>query len=149
MAGAGMGAARLVSMSSLTLQILADAVLLVHFGIVVFVLGGLALIVAGNLLSWPWVNRRWFRFAHLAAIVWVVLTSWASIDCPLTTVESWLRAQAGSARYDQSFIEHWVQRLLFYEAPTWVFTTVYTVFALLVAAAWWCFPPKSGRRPGD
>ena len=46
---------------------LADAVLLLHFGIVVFVVGGLVVIVAGNLRGWRWVNRWWWRLLHLAA----------------------------------------------------------------------------------
>jgi hypothetical protein len=40
-----------------------------------------------------------------------------------------------------------VQRLLFYEAPAWVFVLGYSLFASLVAAAWWIFPPQPrGRR---
>jgi len=117
-------------------------VLLAHFGLVVFVVGGLAVILVGNLLGWRWVNNPWFRLAHIAAIAVVVAESWLGITCPLTTLESWLRAQAGSSGYDASFIEHWVQRILFHEAPPWVFASAYTAFGLLVAAAWWYFPPR-------
>jgi hypothetical protein len=60
----------------------------------------------------------------------------------LTTLESWLRARAGSVAYQSSFIEHWLQRWLYYEAPTWVFTTAYTAFAVLVLWAWWRVPPR-------
>jgi len=130
-------------------QLLANAVLVLHFGIVVFVVGGLPLIVAGNLLGWRWVNRLGFRLAHLAAIGIVVAEAWFGVNCPLTVLESWLRAQAGSAAYRESFVEHWLSRVLFYEAPPWVFTVSYTVFALLVAAAWWTFPPRSGRFKDD
>ena len=128
-------------------QFLADAVLLVHFGVVLFVLGGLVAVVAGNRLSWRWVNDWGFRLAHLAAIVFVVAQAWLGRHCPLTTLESWLRLQAGESSYGWSFIEHWVQRLIYYEAPSWVFTLAYTVFAVLVLLAWWRFPPR--RRPGQ
>jgi hypothetical protein len=124
------------------ITLLADMVLLAHFGLVVFVVGGLAVILVGNLLGWRWVNNPWFRLAHIAAIAVVVAESWLGITCPLTTLESWLRAQAGSSGYDASFIEHWVQRILFHEAPPWVFASAYTAFGLLVAAAWWYFPPR-------
>ena len=124
------------------ITLLADIVLLAHFGLVVFVVGGLAVILVGNLLGWRWVNNPWFRLAHIAAIAVVVAESWLGITCPLTTLESWLRAQAGSSGYDASFIEHWVQRILFHEAPPWVFASAYTAFGLLVAAAWWYFPPR-------
>ena len=127
-------------------QFLADAVLVLHFAIVTFVVGGLVLIVAGNLLRWRWVNGLWFRLAHLAAIGVVVAQAWLGKVCPLTILESWLRVQAGSGSYDKGFIEHWVQRLLFYEAPFWVFTLIYTIFGLVVLAIWRYFPPRHTKR---
>jgi len=123
-------------------QLLADAVLLIHFGVVLFVVGGLVVIVAGNWLHWPWVNGWWFRLAHLAAIAVVVVQAWFGQLCPLTALESWLRVQAGSAAYSKSFIEHWVQRLIYYEAPAWVFTAGYSVFGGCVVFAWWLYPPR-------
>lgn len=122
-------------------QALADAVLLVHFGLVVFVVGGLALVLAGNALRWRWVNNRWFRRTHLATIAVVVLQAWLGRICPLTTLESSLRARAGTAGYETSFIEHWVQRVIFYQAPAWVFALAYTLFGLLVVFVWRRFPP--------
>lgn len=123
-------------------RFLADAVLVLHFTIVLFIVGGLLLVVVGNLRGWRWVNHWWFRVAHVAAIGVVVLQGWLGRVCPLTTLESSLRTRAGSATYSGSFIEHWVQRVLYYEAPAWAFTLAYTCFGLLVAAAWWRFPPR-------
>jgi len=130
-------------------QVLADAVLLLHFAVVVFVVGGLLATVVVNLHggAWvrsgvgSWVNRPGFRWAHLAAIGVVVLQSWLGATCPLTTLENALRRRAGHAVYEASFIEHWVSRLLFYEAPAWLFVGVYTLFGLAVLAAWWRWPP--------
>lgn len=119
----------------------ADFVLLIHFAIVLFVVGGLLLIVFGNLLRWPWVNHWWFRVLHLLAISVVVFESWLGIECPLTTLENWLRLQAGQGVYQGSFIQHWVHGVMFYEAPAWVFALAYTLFALAVVAAWWRWPP--------
>lgn len=131
---------------ALPYQLLADLVLALHFGIVAFVLGGLVLIVAGNLRSWGWVNALWFRLAHLAAIAFVAAEAWLGVTCPLTSLEMWLRMKARASTYSGSFIEHWLQRALYYDAPPWVFTLGYSLFALLVAASWWVFPPRSGRR---
>jgi hypothetical protein len=130
--------------------LLADAVLVLHAGIVLFVVGGLLLVLLGNWRGWPWVNRPWFRLAHLAAITVVVAESWLGLSCPLTTLEWWLRARAGVAPYETSFIAYWLQTLLFYAAPWWVFALAYTVFGALVAAAWWRFPPTwaGSRRKG-
>ena len=126
--------------------LLADIVLVLHFAVVVFVVGGLMAVLVGNWLGWRWVNNLWFRLAHLAAIGYVVVQSWFGITCPLTTLESWLREQAGLPSYSESFIEHWVQGLLFYQAPFWVFALVYTVFGALVLLSWWFYPP---RRPAS
>lgn len=127
-------------------RILADAVLTLHFAIVAFVVGGLVLVIVGNLRKWRCVNSLWFRLAHLGAIAFVVAEAWFGLTCPLTTLEMWLRARAGAAIYGGSFVEHWLQRILYYDAPSWVFTLAYSLFALLVAATWWYFPPAFKRR---
>ena len=80
-------------------RLFADVVLALHFGIVVFVVAGLVLVVVGNWRAWRFVNRWWFRLAHLAAIGIVVAQAWLGVVCPLTTLESWLRSQTGGAGY--------------------------------------------------
>lgn len=130
-----------------TFRWLADAVLLLHLAVVVFVVGGLGVVLAGNLMQWRWVNALPFRVAHLVAIAVVVVQAWLGQLCPLTVLESWLRRQAGEASDGAGFIEHWVQRLLFHDLPFWAFTLAYTLFGMLVVAAWWVFPPRhDGRR---
>lgn len=126
--------------------LLADAVLIAHLALVVFVLLGLLLIVLGHGLGWRWVRGRWFRRLHLAAIGVVVAESWLGITCPLTTLENWLRLQAGQAGYAGGFIANGVQQILFYDAPGWVFMLAYTGFAALVLLMWWRCPPERRRR---
>lgn len=129
-------------------RVLADLVLLLHFAVVVFVVGGLAAVVLGQGRGWAWVRNLPFRLAHLAAIGVVAAQAWLDQVCPLTTLESWLRVQAGATGYRRSFIEHWVHAMLYHEAPPWVFTLAYTVFALLVLLAWWRCPPRRPSRGG-
>ena len=130
-------------------QLLADAVLLLHAGVVLFVVIGLPAIVLGNRRGWRWVNRPAWRGAHLAAIALVALQAWLGQACVLTELESAWRRQAGQAGYRRSFVEHWVQAILYHEAPSWVFTVAYSVFAAAVAWAWWRYPPRAaeGRGP--
>jgi hypothetical protein len=135
-----------------TLQVLADVVLALHFTIALFVVGGLVAIIVGNLRRWRWVNALWFRLLHLMAIVVVVIEAWSGIACPLTTLEIWLRAQSGAtnagntATYSESFIGHWLQQMLYYSAPPWVFVIAYSVFALLVIVVWFRYPPNSRKK---
>ena len=127
-------------------QLLANGVLALHLAVVFFVVGGLLLVLAGNLRRWHWVNALWFRLAHLAAIGFVVVQAWLGQVCPLTTLEMWLRARGGVSTYGGGFIEHWMQRLLYHDAPDWVFVLVYSLFGLLVLASWLYYPPVSRRR---
>ena len=129
----------------MTWRLLADAVLCSHVALMAFVVLGLPLIVAGNLRRWRWINSPWLRFAHLAAIVVVAGEAWLGIVCPLTTLEMWLRTQAHASTYEGSFVEHWLQALLFWQAPPWAFTTVYSLFGLSVLATWWLWPVRFGR----
>lgn len=130
-------------------HVLANAVLVLHAAVAAFVVGGLALVLLGHLENWQWVDNLWFRLAHLAAIGVVVAESWAGVLCPLTTLETWLRSRAGAQTYAGGFVEHWLQHLLFYSAPPWVFILAYSAFGLAVLATWWYFPPsfKPAKRP--
>jgi len=120
---------------------LADLVLVLHALFVGFVVVGFVLILLGLARGWAWVRRPGFRYAHLAAIGVVVLQAWFGLECPLTTLESALRARAGQAGYGESFIQDWLYRLLYYRADTWVFTLLYSVFGTAVALVWWFAPP--------
>ncbi len=125
-------------------RILADAVLYLHAGFVLFVVAGLLLVLAGGTLGWRWVRNRRFRILHLIAIGVVVLQAWLGVLCPLTRIEVVLRWRAGEAVYSGSFIAYWVERLLYYDAPPWVFSSLYTVFGVLVIASWLWVRPQPG-----
>ena len=127
-------------------QFLADVVLTFHVLLVAFIVLGLVLILIGWLKHWAWVRNRRFRCLHLAAIGVVAAQVWVGMICPLTSLEMWLRSEAGETRYEGSFIQHWLQRLLYYNAPDWVFLLAYSVFGLLVLLSWWCVRPERKQR---
>ena len=124
-------------------RVLADLLLTVHVMFVLFVVVGLVLILVGGAIGWRWVRHPWFRLAHLVAIGFVAVQAWFGRICPLTIWEMALRERAGQATYAGSFIQYWLQALIYYNLPPWVFTTAYTGFALLVAASWvWVRPER-------
>jgi Protein of Unknown function (DUF2784) len=118
---------------------LADAVLVMHALIALFIVGGLAAIWVGSGLGWEWVRRRLFRLAHLFAIGLVSTLSLLGMACPLTALEDWLRNGSVGA---QGFIQRWVSRLLYFDVSAWVFTLAYVVFALVVLLTWRLVPPR-------
>lgn len=127
------------------MALLADAVLIVHFLFVLFVVGGLLAIWAGAALGWVWVRNLRFRVAHLAAILFVTAESLVGMVCPLTAWEDFLR-QTGTG--EGSFMQRWVGRLLFYDLPEWAFTLAYVLFALAVIVTFLLIRPQA-RKPGD
>jgi polyferredoxin len=116
--------------------------LAVHFAIAVFIAGGLILVWVGAALGWRWVRNPWFRYLHLAAIVFVAVEAVLGMACPLTVWEDLLRGGASA----ESFVGRWVRRLLFYQAPEWVFTAGYLAWAAASAATLVLVPPR--RRAG-
>jgi hypothetical protein len=74
-------------------------------------------------------------------MVFIAAQAWLGQRCPLTVWEQALRRLAGSTSYSESFIEHWLSRLLYWDAPWWMFVAAYTVFALILACTWWGVRP--------
>ena len=131
--------------STTLLLLLADVVLLSHVLFVAFVVFGLFAIFAGKLLGWAWVLDPWFRSIHLAAIGVVVIQAWFGVVCPLTTLEMALRREAGDATYAGTFVSHWLDAILYYRAPAWVFAVAYTAFGILVVLSWFWARPRRRR----
>ncbi|HYV65954.1 MAG TPA: DUF2784 domain-containing protein [Myxococcales bacterium] len=88
---------------SVPYRFLADVVLVVHLGFVLFIVAGAFLI-----LRWPWMV-----WVHPPAAVWGVAVEWAGWICPLTPLENRLRAQGGQAGYPGGFVEHYIVRVLY------------------------------------
>ena len=127
----------------MSFTVLADVVLVLHFAVVLFVVGGMLAIALGVKLGWIWVHGWLFRLTHVAAVGLITLQAWLGQHCPLTILEGWLRTQAGEESfYEVSFVQYWLETIMYFQAPLWVFAIVYTLFGLLVILAWWRFPPK-------
>ena len=116
----------------------ADALLVFHFAIAAFIVGGLILVWIGAAAGWIWVRNPWFRYAHLGAIVFVAAEALLGYACPLTVWEDMLR---GGVR-PESFVGRWVYRLLYYNAPEWLFTTLYAAWAGATLLTLKLVPPR-------
>ena len=75
-------------------RILADALLVLHLGFILFAVVGSFLT-----LRWPWLV-----WIHLPAAVWAVLIALLGGICPLTELENDLRRGAGMAGYADGFV---------------------------------------------
>ena len=87
---------------------LADLVVALHFGFVLFV-------VLGGLLVLRW---RWVGLVHLPAAVWGAWIEFSGRICPLTPLENEYRRLGGEAGYTGGFIEHYILPVLYPHALT-------------------------------
>jgi hypothetical protein len=133
-------------MSPTLAALLADGMLVLHVGVVLFVVVGELLFLLGGWRGWQWVRHRAMRIAHLGLMGFIALQTWLGQICPLTTWEQDLRRIAGGQTHDRGFIDYWLAELLYLEAPWWVFVAVYSAFAALVVLTWFWVPPRSARR---
>ncbi len=129
-------------MDDASYRLLADLFLFAHVTFVGFVIVGLLMILIGGACGWSWIRNPWFRVMHLVSIAVVIVQAWLGVICPLTTFEMYFREKAGEATYQGAFIAYWLQNLLYYEAPAWVFAVCYTLFGLAVVASWVKFRPR-------
>ncbi len=127
-------------------RLAADVTVLVHMAYVLFVIFGFLLTLIGCLMGWQWIRNPWFRGIHLAMILIVVAEAWLGITCPLTTWEHQLREQAGGQSYQGAFVANLVHDWLFFDAPPWVFTVIYSLFGGGVLLTFLVAPPRWKRR---
>lgn len=84
-------------------RVLADLVVVLHVGFVLFV-------VLGGLLALRWPRAAWI---HLPAAVWGAGIEFVQGICPLTPLENHLRQLGGQAGYSGDFVEHYVLPVLY------------------------------------
>lgn len=81
----------------------ADAVLVLHFAFVLFV-------VFGGLLTLRWPRIAW---VHAPIALYGAIIEFAGFVCPLTPLENSLRQRGGEAGYAGGFIEHYIMAALY------------------------------------
>lgn len=128
----------------------ADALVAIHLAYVGYVVLGQVAIILAAPMKWQWARNPWFRFSHLAAIVYVAYEEFAGIRCPLTVWEEQLRALGGQPmEAGQTFMGRMFHDLLFYpDTPHVVFAVGHVAFAVLVVQACIMYPPRWFRTGG-
>jgi len=89
-------------------SVLADVVVVLHLGWIVFAL-------LGGFLALRWL---WVVWLHVGVVAWSAWASLAGWICPLTPLENHLRWLAGEQGYAGGFIEHYITALVYPEGFT-------------------------------
>ena len=118
-------------------MILAEAILAAHVAIILFNVFGLVAVPLGALCGWRFVRVRWWRVLHLLLLGTVALQALVGRACILTF---WQAAAEGAAS-PTPLIMTWVNRLIYWPLPTWVFAALYLVIFGYALALLWLVPP--------
>ena len=79
-------------------SIVADAIIVVHFAFIIFV-------VVGGMLVFKW---KWFIYIHVPAVIWAALIEFFRWGCPLTPLENYYRNLSGVDGYSGGFIDYYI-----------------------------------------
>jgi hypothetical protein len=125
--------------------LLGQTILVLHLAVIAFNVAGLVVIPLGAWLGWAFVRIRWLRLLHLGSLAVVALQALFGRACFLTI---WQANATGGGREDP-LIMRWVNSVIFWPLPMWVFTALYVaVFAYVVALWWWVRPNRSSPTGG-
>ncbi len=117
-------------------------VLAFHFAIIVFNVAGLALIPLGAWRRWRCVHGFGWRLLHLLSLAVVALQAVADRACFLTIWQS----QLSGGGHSQPMIASWINHLIYWPLPLWVFAVIYTLVWLYTLVLWWRVPPRLSWR---
>ena len=105
----------------MVLRILADCIVFLHLGFILFAL-------AGSLLVLRW---RWIAWVHIPAVAWACAVEVFGWSCPLTPLENAFRAAGGVTGYGNGFVEHYIVPLVY---PAGLTRAVQTLLGVGVVA---------------
>jgi Protein of Unknown function (DUF2784) len=114
------------------------SILLLHVAVIAFNIAGCVLIPIGAWRRWRWVRGFWWRLAHLSSLAVVALQALLGRACFLTI---WQSDLSGASRV-QPLIAGWIDRLIYWTLPPWVFVLAYVVVFLYVIALWIFVQPR-------
>jgi hypothetical protein len=122
-------------------MLLAEAVLAVHLAIILFNLFGLVAVPLGALYDWPFVRILWWRVLHLLLLAVVAGQAVLGRACILTL---WQYELTDAAARPTPLIAGWVDQLLYWPLPIWVFAVLYVLVFGYALALFWLVPPRHG-----
>jgi len=121
-------------------MILAEAILAAHLAIILFNLFGLIVVPLGAICGWRFVRVRWWRLLHLVSLAAVAAQAVFGHACFLTI---WQASLTGATGLPTPLIMGWVNRVIYWPLPLWVFAAFYLLVFGYALALLWLVPPAA------
>lgn len=121
------------------------SIVVLHLAVIAFNVAGCVLIPLGAWRGWRWVHGCWWRLAHLLSLAVVALQAVFGRACVLTIWQAELSGRTPA----RPLLAGWVDRLIYWPLPLWVFAAGYVLVFACVVALWFLVPVRPCRRvPG-
>ena len=119
----------------------AGFVLYFHLIIILFIIFGFIVIPLGAKLKWQFIHGFWWRLTHLVSMVVVAIQAVLGKACFLTYIQSDFLQSAGKKGYTVPFIQTYIDRLIYYNFPIWIFSIFYVILFFYTIYLWFVYPP--------
>jgi Protein of Unknown function (DUF2784) len=113
---------------------MADAVVVVHFGFILFV-------AVGGLLAWRWPRMMWL---HVPVVAWGIGIVVVGFECPLTPLEKHFRRLGAEEGYEGGFVDRYVEDVIYPDT----YTPLLRALAAVAIIAGWAGVVAQRRRRG-
>jgi hypothetical protein len=120
----------------------------VHVAVILFNVFGLVAVPIGALCNWSFVHIGWWRVLHVLSLAAVAVQAVLGQACFLTVWQNELSATGQPAT---PLIVRWVNEVVYWELPIWVFAALYLLVFAYALALLWLVPtrrPRSKVRSG-
>lgn len=104
-------------------RLLADVVMTVHLGFILFV-------AIGGILAWRWRRLLW---PHVVAVTWGAGIVWIGWECPLTPLEEWFAVRGGEQGWDTGFVDRYIEGVIY---PAEYTAYLRALAGLLITVGW-------------
>lgn len=120
-------------------DIAADLTALVHLTFIAFVIFGAVLGRRGHV----------WKILHLGCMAYGVMIEVFYWYCPLTYLEQYLRTKAGRGTYQDAFIAHYLNQLIYLDVSQWSLILAAAIVLgvnVVLYVHWWKQAAQSGQR---
>jgi Protein of Unknown function (DUF2784) len=104
-------------------RLMADAVVVVHFGFILFV-------ALGGVLAWRWPRLVWL---HGPVVAWGIGIVALGFECPLTPLEKHFRRLGAEEGYEGGFVDRYVEDVIYPDRYT---PLLRALAAVAIVAGW-------------
>jgi len=105
---------------------------------------GLVAVPFGAARGWRFVRVAWWRVLHIVLLAAVAGQALLGRTCILTL---WQASLAGTSAAPAPLIARWVDHVIYWPLPVWVFAVLYAVVFGYAVALLWLVPPRQCPRP--